>query len=344
MRHRLQVAAKRGISANSPPPPDGFKTAKVSTYRDGDGNVKGYWTQDRLDSGPSFDDIEAAVSRAFERFNGKSKLQPPPKDTLADLATIYPCPDWHIGQLSWGKETGSGNWDTDIARRAIGDAMSRVISTSPPSNTAVLLGLGDLLHFDGYEPFTARSKNVLDVDGRYPEVLETATELLLECINLALQKHETILVRILPGNHDDQSAISVTLALKMFFSNNKRVTVDSDPGRYWWWSWGDCFLGATHGDKAKMKQLPLVMATRNKKAFGNAKHCRIFTGHIHTETAIEDCGIPVESLQSPTAPDAYHAGMGYGAGRTVQSITFHKTKGLKGRVIEGIEHDNDPNT
>lgn len=60
---------------------------------------------------------------------------------------------------------------------------------------------------------------------------------------------------------------------------------------------------------------------------GRAKYRHIFTGHIHKDTSIEKSGTTVESLRAPMPADSWHHGMGYGAGRTVQAITYHKTCG-----------------
>jgi hypothetical protein len=163
-----------------------------------------------------------------------------------------------------------------------------------------------------------------------------AVQIIIFCIDLALQRHASVLVRILPGNHDEESAIAVALALSLYYSNNARVTVDDDPGRFWWWSFGTTFLGATHGDKAKMKDLPLVMAARNPEAWGRAKFRHLFTGHIHSQTGIEVSGVTVESFRTPAAPDAWHSQMGYGAGRSMTAITYHKTDGEIGRVRANI--------
>ena len=113
----------------------------------------------------------------------------------------------------------------------------------------------------------------------------------------------------------------------MRYSRHPRVTVDDDPSRFWWWRWGSSFLGATHGDMAKMADLPLLMASRNPEAWGKAKFRSILTGHVHHQSCIEKGGVVVESFQTTAVPDASHAGMGYGSGRSVVSITHCKERG-----------------
>lgn len=271
-------------------------------------------------------EVGSQVREALDGFVPPTKLPPAPALSDSDLATVYVCADWHVGLLSWEKETNH-NYDLKIGKATIEAAITKLVSRTPSSKQAVILGLGDLLHADNYEGMTAHSKNILDVDGRWPRVLSTATLLILFLIDLALRKHESVLVRILPGNHDEMSAIAVTLAIAMYHKNNPRVTVDDDAGRFWWWSWGKVFLGASHGDKAKMRDLPLIMASRNPDLWGKTKFRHIYTGHIHQQSGLEMNGVTVESFQSPVAPDAWHTNMGYGASRSVQAITHHKDSG-----------------
>src|SRR5690606_18480216 len=221
----------------------------------------------------------------------------------------------------WAEETGE-NYDLAIARDTILTAMARLISASPPSDTAIVLGLGDLLHFDGYEPVTARSRNFLDADGRYPKVLKTSAQMVIATIDLALRRHERVLVRILPGNHDDQSAVAVSLALALYYDGHARVTVDDSPSRFWWHRFGQVFFGATHGHKATMKDLPLVMAHDRPHDWAASTYRRIFSGHLHHERRIEEGGVIVTCMRSPVAKDAYHSFEKYRAGRSVYSETF----------------------
>jgi hypothetical protein len=280
-------------------------------------------------------EIGSQVREALDGYVPPKTFPKAPEVSDADLATLYPLADLHVGLLSWQKETGF-NYDLKIGRKTIETAMGKLIASTPSSKQAVVLGLGDLLHADNYQGMTAQSKNILDVDGRWPRVLSTATQIVIYTIDLALNKHESVLVRILPGNHDEQSAIAVTLAVSMYYHNNPRVTVDDDAGRFWWWSFGKVFLGATHGDKAKMKDLPSIMARDNPEAWGKTRFRYIYTGHIHQQSGIESGGVTVESLQAPCARDAWHTNMGYGAGRSVQAITYHKDRGKILRHYENI--------
>lgn len=328
LQDRYARAVAKGLDGDIVhPAPEGHLLKGISTLYNAQGQVISQWVKTKAGE-LSYEEICEAISGAFEDWRGKyvEAGYHGPNPVTVESLTVYPLPDWHIGLLSWRNET-SVNWDLSVAKRVLSRTTDRLFSLTPHSKRAVILGLGDLLHSDGYVPVTPKSNHPLDVDGRWPKVLNTAVWLLIDTINRALCQHEFIDVRILPGNHDPETSIGVSLALSMYFDGNPRVHVDTDPSRFWWYEYGNTLLGATHGDQAKMRDLPLLMATRNPEAWGRTKYRHVYTGHIHTQTGIEAAGVTVESFRTPVAPDSYHAGMGYNAGRTMTAITYDPVYG-----------------
>lgn len=320
-RHRLSAGIRAGLDeAIVHPAPQGHAVKGVSTLYGPTGNVISQWVKTKAGE-LDLDQITEAISDALSEYRGAFLPSPPPATDHDDSLTVYSIVDWHVGLLAWAEETGE-NYDLAIARDTILNSMSRLIAASPPSKQCVVLGLGDLLHFDGYEPVTSRSRNFLDADGRYPKVLKTAVQMVIATIDMALKRHDEVLVRILAGNHDDQSAVAVGLALALYFDGHARVTVDDSPSRFWWYRFGKVFLGATHGDKAKMRDLPLVMAHDRPLDWAASKYRRIFTGHLHNERKIEEGGVIVSCMRTPVAKDAYHSFERYRSGRSVYSETF----------------------
>ncbi len=310
--------------------PDGHYVKGVSALVDAEGNVKQQWLKTGMD--PNALDIVEAVRDVISDYAGASHLIPEPDVSHDNTFTVYPMADFHIGLMAYARETGE-NYDLKIARETLMQSMISVINQSPPSGHAIILGLGDMLHFDGYEPVTSRSGNFLDVDGRYPKVLRTALDIIRATIDLALQRHKTVEVRILPGNHDDQSAVALSLAFSLFYENNERVTFDDSPSRFWWKRIGKVFLGATHGDKTKMRDLPLVMAADNPQDWADSTYRRIYCGHFHNESSIEEGGVLVTTLRAPVAKDAYHSFSKYRSGRSVYSDTYD----VSGRMASSVK-------
>lgn len=300
--------------------PPGHRVKAVSALVDASGKVVQQWMK-TTETEISTETIVESVKEAISGYTAPPMGLARPKNTHSELLSVYPLVDWHIGLLAWSRETGE-DFDLRIARSAILDRMGACIDATEPSETGIVLGIGDMLHFDGYEPVTSRSQNFLDADGRYPKVLRTALDMIFATIDLALRRHRRVLARILPGNHDARAAIALSTALWVAFRGHKRVTVDDSPSYYWWHRFGKVLLGATHGDKAKMKDLPLVMAHDCPEDWAASTYRRIYTGHIHHESRIEEGGVIVTSMRSPTARDAYHSFNRWRAGRSVYSETF----------------------
>ena len=306
---------------------------QTSTLVDKDGNTIVQWIKGGKEA-LSAEEAAKTILDVLKGYKPPAALKTAPRGKCdKDLFTLVPLADLHLGLLAWHRETGT-DWDLSIALKTLLPVIDSLISVLPVCSEITILGLGDLLHADNYLNRTSRAGNALDVDGRYPKILEAATKLILHCADRCAGRANKVRIRILPGNHDDVSSIAVSHALALRYENSKNISVDTDYGRYWYYQWGECLLGATHGDQAKMRDFPGICATQVPKLWGATKHRALFTGHIHQQSSIEKHGAIVESLQSPTAPDAWTVGMGYGGGRSMQAITYHKTKGevMRNRV------------
>ncbi len=50
--------------------------------------------------------VVEAIKAAFEGYQTRHEPIPAPAAASADLLTLLPLADWHIGAHSWGRETG----------------------------------------------------------------------------------------------------------------------------------------------------------------------------------------------------------------------------------------------
>jgi hypothetical protein len=323
---RLYAGIKAGLDqAIVHPAPQGHTVKGVSTFYRGDGTVAAQWVKTRVGE-PSVEDLLDAIRTGLDDYAGRSPPIAEPDFVDPELATVFPVSDAHFGLYAWGKEAGE-DYDLEIADATNRAAFARLMAATPRSECAVVLGLGDLLHADDTTNRTARSGNALDVDSRHAKVMRVAVLYMVHCVELALTKHRHVIVRNLPGNHDLHSASAVTMALWAWFRDEPRVTVDTDPSYFWWWSWGNVLMGATHGDMAKMADLPLIMAASRPEDWGRAKHRHAFCGHVHHKSAIETGGVIVESFQSTAARDAWHSASGFRSGRSMSALVFHNLHG-----------------
>ena len=305
--------------------PEGHLIKGVSALLDASGNVQQQWVKTRegeLD--PLW--IAEKIKEAFADWTPAAlpTLEPATND---DILTLIPLADMHLGLYAWGPESGK-NWDLKTACRKYRETIKQVVECSPPSATAIVLGGGDYLHANTNDLRT-RTGNVLDGDGRTDKVIDEAVKLAVFTVDLALQKHGEVRVRFLKGNHDEYASIAIVFALAAWYRNEPRVIVDKDPSLYWWFRFKNTLLGATHGHNTKITEMPLIMANRTPKDWGETKHRYIHTFHVHhkTQHIFESGGVIAESHQSPVPQDAYHSGRGYISGRSMQSITYHADRG-----------------
>lgn len=299
-----------------------------STLVDGDGNRVLTWIKTREDA----QGIEALTNALRASLAGVPvrPLISPPATSDADLLTLYPIADLHMGLMSWGKETGA-DYDLAIAAKLALDCARELVAQSRSSKRAVILGLGDYFHQNDQKNMTPRSGHILDVDGRWPKVLRAGCEVAISIIDAALQKHELVDARFLPGNHDPDAAVALSIALSLAYRDNPRVTVDLDPSLHWYLRFFKVLMGATHGHTMKPDRMAMMLASDRAEDWGQTTHKHFFFGHIHQDTAKDVGPVRVESLRTIAAKDGFaHAG-GYRSPRTLSAITFHAERGEIGR-------------
>ena len=284
---------------------------------------------------PAPDDL---LERIRDAFDGIATVAPvaAPETIMADLLTVYPLMDVHMGMYAWGAETGGTDYDVNITSADMRHAFAKIAAITPASAEAVLIVGGDFFHSDDTKAETPQSKHRLDVDGRFYKVVDAGVSILRLTIDALLQKHARVEVRILRGNHDEHSHVILTFALAAHYATEPRASVIKDPRDLYQRQWGRCAIFAHHGDKAKPQ--PLALYLSDACPFWSAtRHRHFFSGHTHQDQAKDLGPLRWESLRAFCPPDAYAASMGYGGRRALQSVTFHKTDGLILRALDPIE-------
>lgn len=322
-------AAKHGYSPEhdmTKVVPDGFRLRGTSTLYDGDGNLKLQWVKSQVDHERAEEVARQAVSALSSSIEGMAPIATPPEHSLIDLLAVYPIGDPHVGLYVWAKECGD-DFDLEIGRQLTRAAVDRLVGSAPAAATAILLLLGDVFHMDDQTNQTPAHKHQLDVDSRFVKVLQVGIETYRHAILRALEKHQRVIVKAIPGNHDPHAIWSLAFTLAAYFSNEQRVEVDLNPSKFWYYRFDKVFIGSTHGDTVKHGQLGAIMAADCPEDWGQTKFRYFYTGHIHSKTVTELPGVVCESFRTLAAQDAYAAGHGYRAGRDMQCIVHHRSYG-----------------
>ena len=332
----LRNAALRGYSPGhdfTRPVPDGFKLGKATTlYRRGEEEPVLQWVQATPDA-ERWEAIKAEAYAAFASALPKAKPISAPGKTVDNLAAVYPVGDFHLGMHAWDEEAGD-NWDLKIAERMFFGATDHLMSAIPACETGIIPFLGDFTHYDSFIPMTSRSGNVLDADSRFPKMVRVAILAARYKIESAARKHRNIHVIFEKGNHDDASSVWMSESMSQIYANDKRITIDTSPRYYHYYEFGHCLIGTHHGHAAKMDQLPMIMATDQREAWGRTKFRYWYTGHIHHRKSASTIpqsqdysGCSVESFRVLPPTDAWAEQKGYRPIRDQKAIVLHKDFG-----------------
>ena len=308
----------------------GYLMGKVTVQRGPGGDVERVWER----QSPTGAALDEAITAALEALAGQVEPLPPlpnPGNCDDDLLTLIPLGDPHFGMMAWKEETGE-NFDLAIAERITFAAIDRLCSRTPASKVAVLLNLGDFFHADNGTNRTPQSGNTLDVDGRFQKIAQVGVRAMERCIIRLLEKHETVIVRNNRGNHDPHQAAMLSICLAARFHDEPRVTVDTTPSSFWYYRHGKTLIGSTHGDGAKLTDLPLIMADDVPDQWAAARwrvwHC----GHFHHDQLKDLVGCTVETHRTLAGNDAWHRHQGYRSRRDVKAIVYHMTEGEVQRI------------
>ena len=370
VRTRIQRLTLEGDDADqAPPPPDGFHV--VSVCQDGQGNVKsvksrpdpeephregcpaghrvtglstlygeggnvvGQWVKTKADA-VSKDDMIEAIDLHMERYRGREWAERapliyiPPKGQ--DLLNAFVWGDPHIGLLAHARETGA-NFDLKIAVADLERSVVALVRKMPLAGTALFLETGDLWHAQDDKQVTPRGGNKLDVDGRKSKILEQGLCCTRNMIDLLLDRHERVVIAIVPGNHDPDNAIVTRIWLQAVYEGNGRVEILDNANPYMYYRWQNNFFMMTHGDKrVKPQELGEIMLADRPMDVGQCQHRRAWTGHIHHKNVAEFRTFRWESFNSLCARDFWHHSEGYRSERLVEAITFHARYGEDSRA------------
>jgi hypothetical protein len=320
----------------SPLPPGFDLPHRISRFTANDGGVHGQWSSYRVNEGE-----RAAVLLQVIRDHVESLVQPlppltAPENCTDDLLTIYPLGDPHIGMLAWAKEVGE-HFDVKIATRELTQCVRNLVARAPASKRAIVTNLGDFFHAQDNKQVTPHGGNKLDVDGRFGKVARCGLDMMVGLVEAALQKHEHVTLRNVPGNHDEGACFWIAETLRREFKHEPRVTVEDAFSPYQFDMFGRVLLGWAHTDGAKPLQLGGLMATDAPEMWGATRFRYWHGGHVHHLSKTEIPGCVVETHRTLAGKDAWHNWRGYRAGRSLQAITYHREWGEDSRITEGIE-------
>lgn len=328
------LSASKGWSPShdlTHPVAPGQKLKGASTYYGKDGTVTGQWvktTADELAQEAAIKEAILAMSEDIPRLTP----MPEPKATVSALCNVYTLTDSHVGMLAWHKE-GGADWDLKIAEQTLIGCFAQMVLASPAARTCVIAQLGDYLHYDSaVSAVTPLHGHSLDADGRMPKMVNVAIRVLRRVIDIALSKHEKVVLLLAEGNHDISSSVWLRAMFNALYENEPRIEVIDSELPYYCYQHGKTMLAWHHGHLKKNDQLPLLFASEFPKVWGDTTKRYAHTGHRHHKEVKEHSGMTIQQHTTLAARDAYAARGGWGSERGVEALTYHCEFGQVGTV------------
>lgn len=263
--------------------------------------------------------------RVVETLNGsgpKATDISPVKKTGRYCLVIDPA-DVHIGKLAAAYQTGD-SYNSATAVQRVVEGVSGILShaSSYDVDQIVLVIGNDIVHVDGPKNTTTKG-TPQDVDGLWWQSAETAINVYKQLIT-TLRTKANVHIMYNPSNHDYMIGYFVARVLKAYFSNDAGTTWDSDLKHRKYFQFGNNLIGTSHGDGAKMDNLPLLMANDVPKMWGEAPLRYMYIHHFHSKAGKDYPGVTVEAIRSPSGTDNWHHISGYQYAK---------------KAVEGFVHD-----
>lgn len=252
--------------------------------------------------------------------------------------------DHHFGRLCWARETGWADYDTRIAQRIYEQAFTVLLDrTRGFGIDEVLIPVGnDLQHTDNRQGTTTRG-TPQDTDSRYQKVFETARDAVIWSIEAALTIAPRVTVIPVPGNHDFLSTWHLGDSLRSWFHRTKAVTVHNEPTFRKYYQHGNVMLMFTHGNTGKLEEYPLIMASEQRRMWGDTTWREAHTGDKHQRRLLELKGASVRILPSLCPPDAWTSENCYvGSVRAAEAYVWNANEGLIGTGVYSVPPDTPP--
>lgn len=244
--------------------------------------------------------------------------------------------DLHINKLGYK----DGEYDHKQAEEVFFYVINDVLSRTQGQKFEKILFIWshDFFNIDNLTKTTTRG-TPQDTSMRFHDMYKLGKRMLIQGIDLIKQVAPVETVQV-GANHDMLTSYTLSEVLESFYHNDPSVTVDTNPLPRKYRSFGKCLLGFSHGneEKKRLGKLPPVEA---KKEWGDAEYVEMHAAHLHSEQAVvEDNGVIVRYLSSPSGTDNWHFGSGYvGAIKKCQAFIWDKELGVLDVIHTPITHD-----
>jgi hypothetical protein len=253
------------------------------------------------------------------------------KSSDSHLLVLDPA-DIHIGKLCTAFEAGE-SYNNQIAVKRVLEGLEGILQkvSSFDIDKILFIGGNDILHIDNPKR-TTTSGTPQDTDGMWHTNFLIAKKLYVEVLEILLGVAD-VRFTFNPSNHDYTNGFFLAQIVETYFKDCKNIDFDCSIAHRKGFKYHNNLIGTTHGDGAKISDLPLLMAQEFSKEWAETKHRYVYTHHVHHKTSKDFIGVTVESLRSPSGTDSWHHRNGFQhAPKAVEGFLHCKENGQIARI------------
>jgi uncharacterized protein YeaO (DUF488 family) len=268
-----------------------------------------------------FNEFKKSFLEELKSKSTKARIQPNSRTSENYLYEIA-IPDFHFGKIAGM----SINEQADYFYNAV-VALVKKASGVPIERFLFPIG-NDFFNSDTIGYTTTKGTPQRD-NSHWQESFRVGWTAVVRTINF-LNTIAPVDVVIVQGNHDEFKSFFLGDVLTAYFINNNTVNIDNSfesPRKYY--AYKNVLIGYTHGDKEKVSDLPLIMATEAPFLWANSVHRNFHTGHLHKQETTEIQGTIIRTLPSLVGQDEWHKSMGYNSSKKAQAFIWGNN-GLEG--------------
>lgn len=181
----------------------------------------------------------------------------------------------------------------------------------------------DLFHNDDFRGRTSSGREIQKID--ISKAWNDARQFYYNIINKALKHSEKVKVIYSKGNHDESMSWAFVQMIKAQYD----IEIDDEIKERKVITFGDNFIGITHGEKgqAKSKKLKNIFTIEYPMEFAKSKVREIHAGHLHRESLNDEFGIMMRRLSTNNITDEWHYENGFvGAHKRFTVFLWSKNK------------------
>lgn len=252
-------------------------------------------------------------------------------ENIEEFLLVIDPADIHVGKLAQAFETGD-EYNSNIAVQRTLEGVEGILNKVKgfPIDKILFIAGNDILHIDSPKK-TTTSGTPQDTDGSWYSNFLIAKQLYIDILTRLLEVSD-VHVSFNPSNHDWTHGFFLLDVVKTYFYKVDNIEFDSNLKHRKYFTYHNNLIGTTHGDGAKMTDLPSLMA-HEAEDWSKCKHRYIYTHHVHHKTSKDFIGVTIESLRSPSGTDGWHDRNGYtGVPKAIEGFLHSKTQGQIARI------------